>query len=121
MSGSITNCSGLASSGTVYAPLTVRYQSNGGLPANVGDPLTTSIVVSSPDADFGLNTLLGECRYGGNLTDVVFHANASGQVTSVEFTNKSIPRIGGSILCPSSGAIAGTLAVQGTPPVVTRA
>lgn len=111
--GSITNCSGLASSGTVLTPINVQYRSfSGVLPRGI-----TRITIIAPNAGFLLNTALaGSCLYGGALDNVGFPVTGGTTVSSVDFTGSStLPKVSGGPFCPATGSITGSLTVS--PPV----
>jgi hypothetical protein len=88
-------------------------------------PSPTAINVQSANAQFVVNTIAGPCLYGANasnlLTGVSITASGGSPnvATGAAFTNDAIPRVSGSLSCPTTGAISGTLRVLGTAPTLT--
>lgn len=109
--GSITGCSGLASSGAVLTPINVQYDTFAGTLPNI-----TSISIVAPNAGFSLNTLGGTCLYGGSLSGVRFLVTG-GAISNVDFTgSNAIAKVSGGALCPSTGTITGPMTVTTTVP-----
>lgn len=122
--GFIRNCIGPIvpsppnNTGTILAGSTVSYASFTGTL-----PRITSIGVSSLNFGFSLNTLWGVCLYRASATNpftgVSLDSPTSNTLTSLTFTNDSIDRASGSILCPATWAIRGTLTVLAPAPRLT--
>lgn len=116
IAGTVSGCSGgwLTGAGTVLAGIALRYQSFSGSLPNI-----TTLTISSPNFGIQFATIVGPCLYGGNLTGLNLPLSG-GQLTGVDFNSTStIPRVGGSALCPSTWQVRGSLAVLGTRPVAT--
>lgn len=122
--GYIRNCIGPVAAaapnntGTILAGTTVRYASfTGTLPSAL-----SAINISSDNAGFSINTLAGQCLFRASTTNPLTGLSltvSSSTITAARFTNDGIDRASGSILCPASGAINGTLTVLGTAPRIT--
>lgn len=115
--GTITACSGLGMQrGTVLIPaggIPVQYASfSGTLPS------ITSININAINPGFEITGTLATCLYQGNLNGIRFVVSG-GRVTAASFTgSNALPLSRGTLFCPSTGTITGSLAVA-APPTVT--
>lgn len=123
--GYIRNCSGPVApsapnnTGTILGASLTYVSFSGSLPS------PTRINIQSTDAGFLVNTLAGSCLYRASaanpLTGVSldFNGGSPNTSTGATFTNDNIARASGSILCPTTGAIRGTLRTLPTAPTLT--
>jgi hypothetical protein len=106
--GHIRNCAGsLAGSpntGAILGPINIQYAGFSGTL-----PRITRITIIAVSAGFSINTIAGNCLYGGNLNSVGFDISGS-TVSGVDFdSTNGLSRASGSILCPATGTIRGDL------------
>lgn len=106
--GYLRNCSGSLAgnpnTGAILGPINVQYRSFAGTLPNI-----TKINLLFPNFAFSINTIAGNCLYGGSL-DGSGLTISSGTGTAFDFTGSSaLPRVSGGILCPTTGTITGQL------------
>lgn len=105
--GYIRNCTGaLAGSPNTGAILGMSFQYtsfSGALP-NI-----TRVQFAAPDGTFVFRTIAGDCLYGGPISGLGIDMSG-GSATGIDFdSTSSIPRVSGSILCPSTATLRGDL------------
>lgn len=110
-SGSITNCTGLATGGTVLAPINLQYSSFTGTLPNISE-----INSVSPNFAISFNTIAGTCLYGGSVRTKKLLVVLG--ITIFRYISESVTKRSGSALCPSTLTIAGDLTTLGTVPRV---
>jgi hypothetical protein len=106
--GWVRNCTGSLvgspSTGAFLGPIDIEYASFSGTLPNI-----TRITVTLANGASSLNTVAGNCLYGGRVTGVGFDVTA-GTLSGIDFNGSSaVSKVSGSILCPSTRTAAGRL------------